>query len=135
MDDPPLFLAGHRVDEVLAEIADVVGVIQVLHLGRIAAVLPDEQADGALILLAALDEQFFPVARGFKSHTRQLHQHHDGDAGREHKHEQQDESRFSAFAPYRDHELTASVSSGSRCWCLFEVSSTSAELIPIWTTL
>jgi hypothetical protein len=137
-NQPPLVLSSHRIDVALAEVTNVVRVLQVLNLRRIASVLADKQTDGALVLFAAIDQHLFAIALAFECDARQLHQHRNRNARRQHEDEQQRETGFALSPPgcvRPTHEFTCSGSSGSVCWFLLDVSSTTAEFTPMRTTL
>src|SRR5208283_2070989 len=139
MDNAPVGLAGHRVLVLAAQKSDVVSVLQLVHRSGPAPELHIEPPDGQRVLLASVDEQLFALAGALEHNARQLVVKRDGNCRRQHEHEQKCIPGFAAMAAgiahrRRPHPLSFSSStSGSGCWFLYWMSSTSAEFTPICT--
>src|SRR5438034_9903957 len=66
VDKAPLGFTGHWIHVAAAQEAHVVGALELLDGGRILFEFPEVKLDGALILLAALDQQLFFVTLGLE---------------------------------------------------------------------
>ena len=103
MDQPPLVLSRHRVHVPAAQIPVVVEVFQLIKRGgvpvrRVVGLVGDEYLDGALELVATVDQQQFMLPLSLERHPRYLGIQHDGHASRHQQHQQQCESRFAAVS-------------------------------------
>src|SRR5690242_11806729 len=150
MDEPPFVFPGERIGIAAPQETDVVGVFQLLDRSWIGLKFPEIELDGALILLAALDEQLFAVALGLEGNAGQLHIEHEC-YGRGHGEKQQENvtlfagvdsasarpgtGAISSHSGIRTLHPADSSASGRVCVLLSWVSSTTAELMPMRTTL
>src|SRR5262249_53183192 len=127
------FLAGKRIFVAPPQKADVARSLQVVQALRISAVLPVEELDGALILVAAIDQQLLALPLRLEGDARHFQIQPDGNRCRQHEYQQQCKTGLAAlFHPGN------SASSGSVCCVLFPlncVSSTTAEFTPMRTIL
>lgn len=89
MHQPPLVLAGERIDVAPAQVALAVGVFQRIQVLRIAVVVAHVQLNRALVLLAAVNQELLAFALGLKCHARHLPVQHQRDDRRHQKDHQQ----------------------------------------------
>ena len=89
VDQAPLVLAGERVLVTPAEEAGVLEPLELLYCGRVALVLADEDLDGPLVLLAALDELLFFFTLALEHHAGHFEVEHYGHGGGHGEDEQQ----------------------------------------------
>ena len=83
VNQAPFLFARHRVQVAPAQEADLVGVLQILHLYGELLEFAHVKLNCARILFAALDEHFLAIALRLKSNARQFHIQHQRD-GRGH---------------------------------------------------
>ena len=83
MDDAPFIVTSDGVLVAPSQIANVVGVFQIIEVGWILLVFPEVKFDGATILLAAIDQAFLANALGLHRDPGQGGRQANGDHGGE----------------------------------------------------
>ena len=94
MDQTPLVLASHRILVAVAQVTLLVGFFQLLYSRWKSLVDDVEQLDRPLVLIAAVHQQLFFVARTLKGGARQLLIKRKRHSGGEQEHDQKREATF-----------------------------------------
>ena len=94
MNQAPFVFAGIRIDVAVAKVAVVVGVFEVFNPCGETAILGVEELDGALVLLAASDQELLFVSFALEGDARHLEVEHDRDGGGEDEDEEEGEALF-----------------------------------------
>jgi hypothetical protein len=97
VDESPLVLAGERVFVTAPEIADVLESLEFFDGLGVLLVLANEDLDGALVLLAAGNEEGFFFPLGLEQDARGLEVEHHGGGGAEGEDEKQCGEAASCF--------------------------------------
>ena len=81
MDQPPFVLAGQRVLVAAPQVANAIGVFQVVEFFGVFLMLAEVEFDRTLILFAAIDESLFANSLRLHSSLGKKNGHLDGDRG------------------------------------------------------
>ena len=81
VDETPLVFTGHGVHVTMAQEALILEVLQFLDIAGVVAGFLDKELDGALVLLAAIDEGLFLIALRLHGNAGKLHIEGDGHHG------------------------------------------------------
>ena len=85
VDQPPFFLARHRIFIAAAQKAHVPRGFQIVEILRVGVIFPVKELDGALVLQPASYQLVFSLALRFERHPRHFHVQRDGDGRRQHE--------------------------------------------------
>ncbi len=109
----PIVFAGKGVDIMLAQEAEVLGVVERLEVRRIALEFAYVEGDRAGVLLAAVDQELFAIALGFEGGAGQFHVERDSDGGGHRVDEEEDVAGFGVARFRRVGETTGDKIAGA----------------------